>query len=142
MALPLLIPIAAALAKVGGAVAAKAAAAGAAAKGLGAAAGKFLASEGAKNLGGQLATNAGSQLVSNGIGAMFGGGGGQAAPQAEQTPINIPQMALQNKMAEMKANTQPMQAQAVQPVQTNNNQDMLKQGLMDRLRFRRTGGIY
>ena len=127
MPLPLLLaPIAAGLAKVGGAALAKIGGAAA-----------------LKSLGGTLAANAGSQLLSNGIGAMVGGGGGQqTAPQAEQTPINIPQMALQNKMAEMQANTQPMQAQAVQPVQTNNNQDMLKQGLMDRLRFRRTGGIY
>lgn len=126
MAFPLLIPAIAALAKVGGAALAKVGGAAA-----------------LKSLGGAAATAAASQLASNGVNSAFGGGGGGGgAVSGEATPINIPQMALQNKMAEMKANTQPMQAQAVQPVQTNNNQDMLKQGLMNRLRFGRTGGIY
>lgn len=128
MALPLLLaPIAGALTKIGGAALAKIGGAAA-----------------LKSLGGTLAANAGSQLLSNGINQVFGGGnsGGSSVAPPEAQPVNIPQMALQNKMAEMKANTQPMQAQTVQPIQTNQNQDMLKQGLMDRLRFRRTGGIY
>ena len=131
MAFPLLIPIADALAKVGGAALAKIGGA-AALKGLGAAAAKTAA------------TSAATQLAANGVNALSsGGGGGGGAVAGEATPINIPQMALQNKMAEMKTNTQAQQAPTVQPVQSNNNmpnnQDMIKRRLLGRLGY---GGTY
>lgn len=136
MPLPLLLaPIAGALTKIGGA---------AALKGLVGTAGKFLASEGAKQMGGQLLNAAGGQLVSNGINQVFGGGnsGGSSVAPPEAQPINMPQMALSNKMAEMRASTQPVQQTQMQPLQTNMNpQDELKRGLLNRVMNNRYGGF-
>lgn len=128
MPLPLLLaPIAAGLAKVGGAALAKIGGAAA-----------------LKSLGGTLAANAGSQLLSNGMNQVFGGGnsGGSSVAPPEAQPINMPQMALSNKMAEMRASTQPLQQTQMQPLQTNMNpQDELKRGLLNRVMNNRYGGF-